>query len=194
MIKAVIFDCFGVIVGRGFRYTYQLAGGNPEEDQVFIESILGQANLGMISEADFHRQVAGKLKISQAEWLAAIQRSEQPDTELLKYIEQLRQTYKTAILSNANRGVVLARIGADWIERCFDAVIVSAEVNMLKPDPSIYKYTADQLNVEPSECVFFDDREYQLAPARKLGMQAFIYTDLERAKGDLSKVLTSQSW
>lgn len=186
MVKAIIFDCFGVIVGRGFRHTYESAGGDAEKDQVFIESILGRANLGMISETEFHSEVSAKLNISLDDWLKAIQRGEQPDEELLEYIETLRKQYKTAILSNANRGVVVARIGDDWIKRCFDAVVVSAEVNMLKPDRAIYEYTAEKLGVEPGECVFFDDREYQLEPARELGMKAFMYTNLKQAKLDLA--------
>lgn len=193
MIKAVIFDCFGVLVGRGFEETYRLAGGDPSKDRQFINDQLGQANLGLIGEEVFHRAMADKLGLDLQEWHASIDQAEKPNIELLSYIKDLHSSYKTVVLSNANRGVVENRVGTEWVEQCFDAVVVSAEVGMVKPDPDIYAYAAEQLRVAPSECAFVDDKAVFLEPARELGMSTVHYRDFEQFKTDLAEILSTDA-
>jgi putative hydrolase of the HAD superfamily len=189
MIKAVIFDCFGVLVGRGFEETYRIAGGDPVKDRQFINDVLGQANLGLIDDQAFHDQMTGQLGISLSEWRHATITAEQPNQELLEYIKGLHADYKTAVLSNANRGVVERRIGGHWLEACFDELIVSADIGMVKPDPQIYSYAADKLGVEPSECVFIDDKTVFLEPAEAYGMKTVLYQTFDQAVADLKKIL-----
>lgn len=189
MIKAIILDCFGVLVGRGFEETYRTAGGDPLADRAFIDGMLAQTNRGLISEAAFYAAIATRLGITQDRWQAAMHRVEQPNVELLDYAKQLRRDYKLAVLSNANEGVIEAKIGEAWVRDCFDEVIVSAAVGLVKPDPDIYRYTADKLGVELGECVFIDDHESHLAPARELGMKTILYQDFPQTKTALDLLL-----
>jgi len=191
MVKAVIFDCFGVLVGRGFEETYRIAGGDPIKDRQFIDGVLGQANLGLIDNEAFHQAMMGQLGIGLAEWKHAVITAEQPNEELLEYIRDLHGGYKTAILSNANKGVVERRIGRQWIEEAFDALVVSADVGMVKPDPDIYKYTAAQLGVEAQECVLVDDKQVFTDGAQSLGMQTVLYKDFEQTRTELEAILTN---
>jgi putative hydrolase of the HAD superfamily len=184
-IKAIIFDCFGVVVGQGFDETYRSAGGDPVADREFIANELYRSNLGLIPQSQFRQEIAERLHISLDDWRAA----ERPDTELLEYIIGLRKKFKTAILSNANTGVLPRRIGADWLERCFDEVVVSAEVGKIKPDPEIYLYTAAKLGVSPSECVFFDDLARYTEAADAVGMRGIQYKGFQQARADLEKIL-----
>jgi epoxide hydrolase-like predicted phosphatase len=193
MIRAIIFDCFGVLVGKGFEATYRSAGGDPVRDRAFIDDVLGQSNLGLITETEFRTAMAQQLKLSLATWQQAMREAEQPDTELLTYIKELRKTYKTAVLSNANTGVLEYRIGSDWLEASFDEVVVSAAVHMVKPDHRIYDYTLEKLGVSAAEAVFIDDREFFLGVARDLGMQTILFKHSDQLKADLEKLLASQS-
>lgn len=190
MIKAIIFDCFGVIVGQGFANTYRAAGGDPQQDRDFINAMLGRNNLGLISDEEFRSSMAAKLGISLADWHQAVVTAEQPNAELLQYIKELRANYKTAILSNANVGSLSRRIGTYWLQACFDTVVVSAEVGILKPDPRIYRLTAERLEVKPEECVFVDDIELLAAAARAVGMQTIVYKNFAQLRIDLAKLLT----
>ncbi|HSX45779.1 MAG TPA: HAD family phosphatase [Candidatus Saccharimonadia bacterium] len=189
MIRAVIFDCFGVLVGKGFEHTYRLGGGDPVKDRDFIEEMLGRANFGQVTDDDFRDTMAQKLGITREAWREVVQKAELPDLELLAYIKGLRGKYKTAILSNANTGVLGRKIGQELLESCFDEVIVSADINMAKPDPRIYGLTAERLGVQPDECVFVDDNEGHLEPARELGMKTVLFRDSEQAKTELEKLL-----
>lgn len=189
MIKAIIFDCFGVLLGKGFEHTYHLAGGDSLKDKYFIEKMLNKTNLGKISENEFNLAIADKLNISLTQWMRAMAEAELPDKELLNYIKSLRKNYKTAILSNANRGVLTLKLGDDWLRECFDEIIVSADYGVLKPDPRIYQIAIDKLGVDYQESVFIDDREMFLDVASRLGMKTIIYRDYQTFKNKLEKLL-----
>jgi putative hydrolase of the HAD superfamily len=80
---------------------------------------------------------------------------------------------KTAFLSN---GVpeALARIRADRpLERWFDVVLVSSEVGVTKPDPTIYNMCLSRLDVKPERALFVDDRPENIDAAVRLGIQTF---------------------
>ncbi len=189
MIKAVIFDCFGVLVGKGFENTYRSAGGDPTRDRNFIDSTLNSANLGLISDQEFREAMAGKIGISVKDWRVAVETVELPNEELLAFIKNLRPKYKTAILSNANLGVLGRKIGVEHLKECFDEVIVSAEIGLVKPDPKIYTFTADKLGVAPEECVFVDDKQIFLDAANKLNMHVILYSDFDSFKNNLNSIL-----
>lgn len=191
MVKAIIFDCFGVLIGRGFEATYRRAGGDPIKDRDFINGILGQANLAVLSPVQFHEAIASKLQIPIDSWHKTRTLSEQPDVVLLRYIEQLHKKYKTAVLSNANKDGVIRRIGQEWADKCFDAIVVSGEVGMVKPDPQIYQYVAGELGVSPAECAFIDDSKGHVSGARAVGMKTILYRDLVQMKTDLQTLLSA---
>jgi len=88
---------------------------------------------------------------------------------------RLRPPYRTAILSNADaslRGRLRDGLG---IHDLFDTVVCSAEVGLAKPDPAIYRLTAEQLGLEPAACVFVDDHEPNVQAARDVGMAAILF-------------------
>lgn len=190
MIKAIIFDCFGVIIGKGFNNTYAAAGGDPKQDKQFIDDLLCQANLGMITENEFNKIVARHLDLSLNDWQAILLKAELPDEALLSYIRELRQSYKTAILSNSNKGVLRDKVGKAWLKQCFDEVVSSAEVGLIKPNPDIYNLTAARLRVAPRECVFIDDHSSFVEAAKSVGMRAILYQDLNNLKLNLEALLS----
>ena len=189
MIKAIIFDCFGVLVGQGFAETYRQAGGNPSKDKIFIEEMLGSANLGLITHEDMRRMVADRLGISNKEWVAVLQRSEQPKSALFVFASKLKaQGYKLAVLSNANTGTLQRKMSPEQLG-VFDELIVSAEVGMLKPDRGIYLLAAERLGVAPEECVFTDDSKEYAKAAEDAGMRSIWFEDTEQFKTQLEKLL-----
>jgi HAD superfamily hydrolase (TIGR01509 family) len=191
MLKAVIFDCFGVIRPDRLTAAYREHGGDPEADRDLIESTVRAANVGLISNS---RQVfAERLGISTEEWLQALDNGVTVDLQLLGFIEGLRKTYKTAVLSNASRGRLKEIIGAEDAERCFDVIVESGSLGFAKPDPEIYEYTADRLGVRFDECLFTDDKEEYCQAARAVGMQTITYRSFDQFKSELEKLLQGDS-
>jgi HAD superfamily hydrolase (TIGR01509 family) len=193
MIKAIIFDCFGVLVGRGFEETYGYAGGNSHKDHEFIEALLEQANRAQITQSEFRQRICAHLGISIEIYEQAVEKAEQPNYKLLEYIVPLRTKYKTAILSNVNTGVLERKIGQDWLNKCFDVWVISGEVGFIKPEPEIYEHTVAKLGVEASECVFIDDRILYVEAARAVGMKGILYKELPQMKAELEEVLADRT-
>lgn len=55
MIKAIIFDCFGVLVGTGLWNVYQQAGGDLAADREFIEDLVRQDASGLLPNMDLDK-------------------------------------------------------------------------------------------------------------------------------------------
>ena len=72
----------------------------------------------------------------------------------------------TALLSNSWGNEYLRE---DW-DVLFDAVVISGEVGMRKPEADIYRHTLGLLKVEPGAAVFVDDMEPNVRGAAAVGM------------------------
>jgi putative hydrolase of the HAD superfamily len=189
MIKAVIFDCFGVLIEKSFWDVYKTAGGDVLKDDQFIEEVLYKANAGSISHDEFNSLVADRLSISVPEYVAIVEREETPNLPLFKYIkDKLKSKYKIALLSNVNRGVIDTKISPE-LRQVFDLEIISAEVGVQKPDPKIFEITIQKLGINYDEAVFVDDRMKYLAPAAELGIKTVQYTDFVDTKHEIEKLL-----
>lgn len=114
------------------------------------------------------------------------------DAELLKYIAQLRRTYKIGLLSNIESASRFAELFESHnIEDYFDAVLASGDTEYIKPDPNIYRMMAKKLGVAPQDCLMIDDNEDYSDGVRQAGMQPLHYTGLRRLKEDLSKLTSA---
>ncbi|UCD02110.1 MAG: HAD family phosphatase [Promethearchaeota archaeon] len=63
----------------------------------------------------------------------------------------------------------------------FDGKIISGKVRVIKPEINIYQRLIDKYNLLPDECVFIDDIQSFLTPAKKLNMKTILFlpnTDL----------------
>lgn len=187
MIRAVIFDCFGVIRPDILPRVYEKFGGNYEADRQFIDDTLNAAHRGMIPGSRY--VFAEHLGVSVEDWIAEFASAAKNDQMLLDYIQGLRSQYKTAVLSNTSKGHLAELLGEDTLARCFDIVAESGTLGMAKPQPEIYEYTANKLEVKPDECVFIDDREFFCEAARAVGMQAIQYISFKQFKADFEEMI-----
>jgi putative hydrolase of the HAD superfamily len=71
----------------------------------------------------------------------------------------------------------------------FDAVVISAEVGMRKPEERIFRHAAGLLGLEPAECVFIDDIEANVAAAEAIGMTAVLHREPEKTVARLGGLL-----
>ena len=93
------------------------------------------------------------------------------ETETQRTLAELRRAGKRlALVSNVDASEMSA-----WpespIREAFDAVVLSCEVGMAKPEPGIYLEACKRLGLRPSECMFVGDGGSQeLSGARALGI------------------------
>jgi len=110
--------------------------------------------------------------------------------EVFALVRLLRQKgIKTAVLSNnmLTQAQLLKERGG---YQDFDEVILSCWVGLRKPDPAIYKLTARRLAVKCTECLFIDDNEKYLIPAKKLGMQTILAKNPQQVVKEVLNILS----
>lgn len=71
----------------------------------------------------------------------------------------------------------------------FHQVIESSKIGMRKPDPRIYTYACERMNVAPDEVLYLDDLGVNLKPAKAIGMRTIKVTGEAQAIADLSAAL-----
>lgn len=188
MIKAVVFDCFGVLVNDGWLPFKQKYFGHDSALAQEATDSNKAVDAGLISYDDFITQVA---ELAGIEKHAAHTEIEQnpADTMLLDFIKnELKPSYKIGMLSNA---------GADWLRdllspdqlALFDATALSFELGMIKPEAGCYTTIADRLSVDPSECVFIDDQVRYCDGAVATGMRAIHFRDTASCINELTTLL-----
>jgi len=94
---------------------------------------------------------------------------------------------KTAVLSNMHIGMVQhARRAFQWLD-LVKVVVLSAEVRLVKPDPAIYEHCLRGLGVAPSDSLFIDDREVNVAAARAMGIHTVQFQSLAHLRNELQQ-------
>lgn len=73
--------------------------------------------------------------------------------------------------------------------KLFDAVVISGEVGMHKPQPEIYRLACERLGVEPTEAVFVDDLRENVAGAEAVGMAAVLHRESAATIAELEELL-----
>lgn len=85
---------------------------------------------------------------------------------VMELIAAARSRYRLAIASGGRRKQILRALHGTPIESAFDVIVAAEDIVTGKPDPTIYRYTLEQLNAtrfsgeplcEPQECVVIED-------------------------------------
>jgi putative hydrolase of the HAD superfamily len=91
---------------------------------------------------------------------------------------------RTAIVSNCDHATrpIVDDLG---LEREADAIVLSFEIGVAKPDPGIYRAALAAVGAGPEEAVFVDDQAWYCDGAEALGIRSFLIRrdDAEPAEG-----------
>jgi putative hydrolase of the HAD superfamily len=130
---------------------------------------------GECTEADFERQLAEQLvridggAVHPDGLLARMFASTVFDEVMHDVIRAARENgLRTGLLSNSWGGGYPRHLFPDL----FDAVVISAEVGMRKPEERIFRLATELIGLEPAECVFIDDIAENVVAAREAGLVA----------------------
>jgi putative hydrolase of the HAD superfamily len=148
---------------------------------------------GECSGAEFERMLAAELlrvdggPVAADGLLRRMFAASLPVPAMYDTIRTLRRAgFRTALLSNS--------WGCDEYPRAdfpalFDAVVLSGEVGMRKPEEGIFRYAAGTLGLEPAECVFIDDIGANVDAAIACGMAGIRHTDVATTAAALQDLL-----
>lgn len=174
MIKNVVFDLGGVVIGRDYeKYASEIAEFLfLQGDRPFPE-YWKEFNRGIIGRREVAAAIAASTELSPNEAEAKLDRLmalfyEFPDTAEL--IAELHEGgYDMYVLSNMPAEFIEYASGHFDVFRFFKGMIVSCWEKMAKPDPRFYGLLEQRFGIVPSETLFVDDKPSNIKAADALG-------------------------
>jgi HAD superfamily hydrolase (TIGR01509 family) len=88
-----------------------------------------------------------------------------------RILAELAADYKLALASSGSRPSVDAFLRVSGAASLFSSVLSGADVARAKPDPEIYRRSAERLGLDISECLVVEDAEAGVVAARAAGAQ-----------------------
>ena len=184
--KAVLFDCFDVLFPDHCREW--LAAHGLDRKGAYAE-LSRQLDLGTLSYEGFVAELAQLSGQTPAEVMQEFSQFAQPDVAVIDFLRSLRSTYKTALVSNAHADEVRPLLQTHTLEHLFDAIVISAEVGLRKPDPKIFEHALAQLGCTPAEAIFIDDNEDNVVPATELGITGIVFKNYQQLMDHIQPLL-----
>jgi putative hydrolase of the HAD superfamily len=165
-------DSYAAVIRPWIRGAYAGAGdGNP----------VHALERGECTPEEFERLLASRIirrdggPVPAEGLLARMFAAALPSAAMHDLLRQLRGAgLRTGLLSNSWGAGDYPR---EEFPVLFDAVVISAEVGMRKPEERIYRHAADLIGLPPQECVFIDDIEANVAAAEAIGMTGVLHTE-----------------
>jgi epoxide hydrolase-like predicted phosphatase len=173
-IRAIIFDCFGVLTEDLWR---EFTASLPADEARQARELNHAYDAAMISKQEFLQQVYAVTGRHPDQVEALLDTETHKNIELLSYIDTLKPTYKIGMLSNIATPWIRDKFLTAAEQKLFDDMVFSFEVGMTKPDKKIFELACNRLQVLPAETIFVDDVDRNCEAAQELGMKSIIYTD-----------------
>jgi HAD superfamily hydrolase (TIGR01509 family) len=97
-----------------------------------------------------------------------------------EFLSALRERgTRCAVASSSTSGQIQACLGSLGVLHHFDAFAGGDEVARAKPDPALYRLAAERLDVDPAQCIAFEDSENGAKAALAAGLRVVIVPDLK---------------
>jgi epoxide hydrolase-like predicted phosphatase len=197
-IQAVIFDLGGVLVRTEDYASRDALAGRLNLSRAELEEIVfagesgDRAQLGELSEEEHWEAIRRQLGLPDTEMQAVrdgFWGGDVLDWKLIDFIRSLRPHYKTCLLSNAFSTLRHFVTNVWEFDDAFDAMIISSEVGLMKPDARIYRLAVDALGVQPEQAVFIDDMPPNISGAQAAGLHAIHFQSPEQVYRNLNALL-----
>ena len=193
-IKNVIFDLGKVLVDFNFDIFYEKLGYNPKDRNLDETSeLILLFESGKTKKNDFIQRMRNVYKFDLSNeqfekiWCEDIF-SEIP--EMIEFAKKIKKSYNIFILSNTDE------IHFPYIWKKFPSLhffennlLLSYELNAVKPETEIYLNALKKFNLNPVECIFIDDRPVNIEVAEKVGLYGIVNENFQKTKQHLEKIL-----
>src|SRR5471032_2398139 len=183
-----IFDMVNVIIDIDFKRVlgvWSNLSGTPLatlNERFSMGDVFQQHERGEISDEDFAEELCKEMGVAlsfeqfEAGWQAVFVGLR---PEVIAVFKTLReQGHRVVVLSNTNR-LHLNYWPEHFpeIEANTDALYLSQDLGMRKPEPGIFEYVLNKEGITASQAVFFDDVIENVEAARSMGIEAVLVED-----------------
>ncbi|MHC1691005.1 MAG: HAD family hydrolase [Bacteroidales bacterium] len=199
MIKNIIFDLGGVIVGLDKQNcidSFSAIGFNDfgriineyVQDGFFLDFEKGKIGSDEFRE-NIRKDINGIVSDEQIDSAMAAFLPGIPK-ERLDAIYSYRKRYRVFLLSNTNPIAInivrpMFEISGRKMEDYFEKMFLSYEMKLAKPDEEIFRKVLTDTGISPDETLFVDDSKANLDTAEKLGIKTVLITQQHNLTEDL---------
>jgi 2-haloacid dehalogenase len=196
-VDAVAFDLGGVLIDWNARYLYRSLLPNEAAIEAFLSEVgFTEWNTALDAGRDWdeavewletrHPDRRDLIRAFRDRWEETLGGPILPVVEIL---EELRAAgVRTFALSNWSRRTYdIAAPRFPFLEG-FEAVVLSGDLRLTKPDPGIYRELIRVGGLRPESTVFIDDSPANVDAARRLGIIGIPFTDASALRRDLAEL------
>ena len=188
ILRNVIFDVGNVLVRWSPAEIIHLTFTHPFQTNVWIQKIFKHEtwqllNLGLVTEAEAqtrYQTLYGLTPSQTARLFYYIKATQIPIYQSQDLLEHAQQAGLRVFGLTDNIKEIVTHLRQQYdFWQWFEAVVVSAEVGMMKPHPEIFQYLLQHHQLHADETVFIDDHLPNIAAASSLGMHTIHFVDAE---------------
>lgn len=185
MIKNIIFDMGKVLIRFDPDYFINQTKITNKNDkdllkkEIYLSLEWSMMDRGTLSEEEASQKMMDRLPQHLKQYTKTLvsgwYRELMPIPGAEELIRELKTNgYKIFLLSNASLSQKDYWINVPANE-CFDGVVVSSYIHLVKPQPEIYNYLLDKYNLIAEECVFIDDASFNVEGAVYTGINGLVF-------------------
>lgn len=207
MIDLIIFDLDGVLIDTEHIHYSALCDSINEITQLSHEEIrkviitdgsTTKSKLRLLkSKYEFTDEICEKINSLKQQRVAKEFSKILPEPELTQMISILSKKYHLAIGSNSRCTSVNTIVDSLGIRHFFRYVISIDDVGIEKPDPAIFLYIMDLLDVHPNNTLILEDSPRGIDAAQRSGANVLITTcqetTLENIENEIKRIETDNS-
>ena len=194
-ITTVVFDIGNVLIEWHPEHLYRKLISNKEERAHFLQTVCTpewniQQDLGRTWDEAVdilsrqHPEKAGLIAAYSDQWHTMVPGVVPGTPEILSELKETGCPLY-AITNFSNEKFAETRKRFSFINDSFRDIVVSAEENLIKPDPRIYRVLLDRNGLEARDCFFIDDSEKNIEAARDVGMNAHHFKEAGLLRAEL---------
>jgi len=199
MIKAIIFDWFGVCTRENWAdcIARELTAKLEVDEKIIraeFKKLLQPFARAEISPNEFLEKFIGSLDKSKnpQDFYYLFETIPGLNEELLEFILKLKKNYPIYLLSN-NFDIVYENYQKKLdFDKYFDIKFLSQKMKMSKKQDVIWDSVLSKLPQEPNELLFIDNKESYFEIPTKLGVNTLLFKSNEQVKKDMAELFKIQ--
>ena len=173
-MKAVILDMYGVILkdpeGGFIPFVNQTF---PDLTRADVYKYWDKADVGELASLDLFKELGFKGDLAKIEkgYLDTVEINE----DFYEFATSIKNYFKLALLSNDSSEWSKYLRDKNNLNEYFDVITVSGDVKVKKPDEKIFILTLEKFGLAAANCIYVDDREFNLDAAKSLGIDTVLF-------------------
>lgn len=179
MIKNVVFDLGGVVVGRDFDNLTKLAG----DAFSFLSGHEFPTYWSDFDRGIYTREEVGVLLANDRK--CSVEEAQEKIQNLLELLQEVPETkdFIRKLKAEGKKLYVLSNMSPEFyahlkqfeVFQYFDGEVISGYEHVNKPDEKIYRILLDRYELNPNETLFADDKPVNTAAAAALGIHTVTF-------------------